>query len=236
MQRVFMSGANRGIGLELTRQYLQAGQALVFAGCRQPEHADALKALAQQQPERLQIVQLDVNSADSIDAAVAQVQSAAGALDLLINNAGINPRGSHQSTYLGKLSADDVGEVLITNAVSALIVTQAFRALLHKGAAPRVAMISSGMGSIERASAGSYAYRMSKAAMNMAARLLSQDAGMAGIITVTVNPGWVRTDMGGPSASLSPLESGENLLALFAGLSSADNGKFFQYDGSELPW
>ena len=236
MQRILVTGANRGIGFELTRQYIQAGKALVFAGCRAPDKAGALLALARQNPERLRVLRLDVNDAASIAAAAAQVRSAAGALDLLINNAGINPRGSHQSTRLGELSADDVSEVLTTNAVSALIVTQAFRELLQNGETPRVAMISSGMGSIERASAGSYAYRMSKAAMNMAARLLSQDAGMGDIITVTVNPGWVRTDMGGPEASLAPVESGENLLALFAGLSNTDNGKFFQYDGSELPW
>ncbi len=236
MQRILITGANRGIGFELARQYVTAGDALVFAGCRAPENAEALNSLARQAADRLVIVQLDVNDAQSIAAATEQIAARAGALDILINNAGINPRGSHQSSHLGNLSADDVSEVISTNAVSALIVTQAFCELLHGGENPRAVMISSGMGSMQRASAGAYAYRMSKAAMNMAARVLSQDEGMAGIITVTVNPGWVRTDMGGPDAVLEPVESGSGLRALFTGLSSADNGKFYQYDGSELPW
>ena len=236
MQRILITGANRGIGFELARQYAAAGQSRIYAGCRTPERADALRALARQHPERVHITRLDVNDAESINAAAAQVEASAGALDMLINNAGVNPRGDHQSSQLGALAAGDVSEVITTNAVSALIVTQAFRHLLQRGERPRAVMISSGMGSMTRASAGSYAYRMSKAAMNMAARVLSQDAGMDGIITVTVNPGWVRTDMGGPNASLDPHESGSSLLRLLAGLTAADNGKFFQYDGSELPW
>ncbi|MCY4466025.1 MAG: SDR family oxidoreductase [Chloroflexi bacterium] len=236
MQRVLITGANRGIGFELAKQYVAAGDALVFAGCRKPAGAAALNDLVQHAADRLVIVQLDVNDAQSIAAATEQIAARAGALDILINNAGINPRGDHQSSHLGSLSADDVSEVITTNAVGSLIVTQACRTLLAAGDNPRVVMISSGMGSMQRTRGDSYAYRMSKAAMNMAARVLAFDAAMAGITTITANPGWVRTDMGGASAVLEPEESGAGLRDLIGGLTNEDKGKFYQYDGSELPW
>ncbi len=236
MQNILITGANRGIGFELARQYVAAGDALVFAGCRRPSAAAALQDLAGQAADRLVIVQLDVNDAQSIAAATERIAARAGALDILVNNAGINPRGAHQSSHMGSLSSNDVSEIITTNAVAALIVTQACRALLGAGDNPRVVMISSGMGSMQRTRGDSYAYRMSKAAMNMAARVLAFDAAMAGITTVTVNPGWVKTDMGGAGAVLEPEESGSGLRALIGGLTEADKGKFYQYDGSELPW
>ena len=236
MQRILITGANRGIGFELARQYAVAGDALVFAGCRTPQRAETLHALSSQHSDQVVVSQLDVDDAASIAAAVAAVGERAGGLDLLVNNAGISPHGEHQSRQLGSLSAADVSEVITTNAVGALIVTQAFRELLQAGDNPRVAMISSGLGSLERSRGSGYAYRMSKAAMNMAARCLAFDAAMDGVITVTVAPGWVRTDMGGESAPLSPEESASGLRTLFAGLSNGDNGKFFHYDGSTVPW
>ena len=127
-------------------------------------------------------------------------------------------------------------EVITTNAVGSLIVTQAFRQLLASGANPRAVMISSGLGSVTNATGGSYAYRMSKAAMNMAARALSRDDAMRGIITITTHPGWVQTDMGGPEAAITPAQSAAGLRSLIARLTDADNGKFFLYDGTELPW
>jgi len=233
MQNILITGANRGIGFELTRQLLK-DDSRIFATCRAPERADALQELAKEQPDRLTVLQLDIDDESSIDNAAQAVAAKVDALDLLINNAGIG--GDEAARILGKLTASEVGRVIATNAVSPLIVTQAFRALLKRGANPRVVMISSGLGSLQRTAGVSYAYRMSKAAMNMAARVLAFDGEMAGITTVTVNPGWVRTDMGGPKAALKPEESGAALRALINGLTTADNGKFFQYDGSELPW
>ncbi len=234
MQIILITGANRGVGLALTTQFLEQGDVHVFATCRAPGKADALNALARQHAERISVIPLDIDDAASVDAAVGRVKAAAGKLDVLINNAGIS--GDERGRVLGQLSASEVGRVIGTNAVSPLIVTQAFRELLRAGDNPRVVMISSGLGSMQRSAGTSYAYRMSKAAMNMAARVLSQDAAMAGITTVTVNPGWVKTDMGGPEAALEPEESGEALRALINRLTPADGGKFFQYDGSELPW
>ena len=233
MQNILITGANRGIGFELTRQFLK-DDSQIFATCRAPARAGVLNDLAREQPDRVTALQLDVNDKASIEGALAAVAGKIDALDLLINNAGIG--GDEGGRIMGKLTATEVSHVMATNAVAPLIVTQAFRDLLKKSDNPRVVMISSGMGSLQRAGGSSYAYRMSKAAMNMAARVLAFDSAMAGITTITVNPGWVQTDMGGPSASLKPETSRSALRALINRLTPADNGMFFQYDGSELPW
>lgn len=233
MQTILITGANRGIGLALTRQLLQ-DDARIFASCRAPDRADALNELSQRHPNRVTVLQLDINDEASIDAALQALAGKTDALDLLINNAGIG--GDDQARILGQLISAEVSRVIRTNAVSPLMLTQACRNLLKSGDNPRVVMVSSGLGSLQRTSGSSYAYRMSKAAMNMAARVLAFDSAMDGITTITVNPGWVQTDMGGPQAALKPRESGGALRALINRLTPADNGKFFQYDGSELPW
>ena len=237
MQNILITGANRGIGFELTRQYAAHDDVHIFAACRTPARANDLSALAARYPSTVTVLPLDINDEASIDAAASLVKAKAGALDALINNAGINPKNAiHQSRDLGQLAAADVAEVVTTNAVSPLIVTQAFVDLLRMGSNPRVVMISSGMGSLQRAGGDAYAYRISKAAMNMGARVLALDSAMAGITTITVNPGWVKTDMGGPHAALMPEQSASGLRGLINSLTSDDNGKFYQYDGSELPW
>ena len=236
MQTILITGANRGLGLELTRQYLQDGDAHVFATCRNPDRADHLNDLAGKHPSQVTVLQLDITDESSIAAVVNAIETAIGALDLLINNAGIFPTGEHQSRDLGNLSAPALSEVITTNAVAPLIVTQACRQLLQAGENPRVVMISSGLGSVTNAVGGSYGYRMSKAAMNMAARALSHDGAPTGIITITTHPGWVQTDMGGPSATVTPAQSAAGLRTLISGLKASDNGKFYLYDGSELPW
>ena len=233
MQTILITGANRGIGLELTRQFLQ-DDARIFATCRNPEQADSLNTLARKRGDRVIVLQMDVNDETSINAALEAVAAKTGALDLLINNAGIG--GDDRGRIMGQLTAAEVNHVITTNAVAPLIITQAFRALLKQSDNPRVVMISSGLGSLQRKGGTSYAYRMSKAAMNMAARVLAFDSAMTGVTTVSMNPGWVQTDMGGPNAALTPKESGTALRALINRLTPADKGKFFQYDGSELPW
>ncbi len=225
MQRILITGANRGIGFELTRQFLQQGDAHIFAACRSPEKATQLNDLVQKHSENLTVLQMEVTDEESIENAVEVVSVEAGALDVLVNNAGIAPRGDHPSQNLGQLSASAVGDVIQTNAVAPVIVSQAFRRLLKDGANPRVVMISSGMGLLRRVGGSSYAYRMSKAAMNMAARVLAFDEAMSGITTVTVNPGWVRTNMGGPAADLTPEQSASGIHALILRVDASDNGK-----------
>ena len=234
MQNVLITGANRGIGLALTKKYLAKGNSRVFASCRNPAGAAELNALAETNFERLRVLQMDVTDEASINRAADALRAGTDALDVLINNAGIS--GDDHARIMGKLTSSEVSHVISTNAVSSLIVTQACRELLKKGDNPRVVMISSGLGSLARADGSAYAYRMSKAAMNMAARVLAFDEAMAGITTVTMAPGWVRTDMGGSAASLSPEESASALLTVIDGLGASDNGNFYRYDGTELGW
>ena len=236
MQSLLITGANRGIGFELTRQFAGQGNCHVFATCRAPERADALQGLSRRHPAQVTIVQMDVNEEASINAAVAAVERQCDGLEILINNAGIASQGDEASRTLGQLTAAAVSAVLNTNAVAPVMVTQALRQLLKNGNNPRVVMISSGLGLLRRAGGSSYAYRMSKAALNMAACALAQDSAMIGITTVSVNPGWVQTDMGGPDAALTPEESASGMRALIEGLAPSDSGKLFQYDGTALPW
>ncbi len=234
MQNILITGANRGIGLALTKEYLSHGDCRVFASCRNPAGAAELNQLAESHVDRLLVLQLDVNDETSIKRAVDAVSAEADSLDVLINNAGIS--GGDDTRSMGRLTSVAVASVITTNAVAPLIVTQACRDMLKKADNPRVVMISSGLGSLARTGSNAYAYRMSKAAMNMAARALAFDGAMAGITTVTVAPGWVKTDMGGPNAELQSEESASGVLTLVAGLSSGDNGNFFRYDGTHLPW
>ena len=236
MQRILITGANRGIGLELTRQALEGPGARVFAACRSPQRASQLQNLAARHRDSLRLLQLDINDESAINSAAASVRESVSGLDLLFNNAGIYPKEPHKSLSLGQLRGADVAEVVTTNSVGPLLVTQAFRHLLRSGDRPRVIMVSSQMGSLRLAAAGSYGYRMSKAAMNMAARLLSLEGEMRGIITIAAHPGWVSSDMGGPGAPISPAESAAALMQLADGLTSADNGRFVLWDGSELDW
>ncbi len=236
MKRILITGSNRGIGLELVRHFLRDDDTRIFATCRNPDRAEQLQKLSKQNAARLRLLQLDINDASSIDAAAKVVAAQIDGLDVLINNAGIYPKGSHQSWSIGKLSAADLGELLLTNSVGPLMVTQAFQGLLLNGENPRVLMISSGMGSISGASVGSYGYRMSKAALNMAARVLAMDGDMRGITTITTHPGWVQTDMGGPAAQLTPAESAAALKTLIGRITPADSGRFLRWDGIELDW
>ena len=234
MQNILITGANRGIGLALVEQYLAAGNYRIYATCRDPDSAAALNALANANADSLRILQMDVDDETSIKRAVDTVSADSDSLDALINNAGVS--GGDDTRNLGQLDSAAVAAVITTNAVAPLIVTQACRDLLKRSDNPRVVMISSGLGSLARVDGSAYAYRMSKAAMNMAARVLAFDEAMAGITTVTLAPGWVRTDMGGPSANLAPEESASALLALIEKLGATDNGSFYRYDGEELDW
>ena len=234
MQNILITGANRGIGYALVEEYLSQGDTRVCATCRNPEAATALNDLSQANPENLRILQMDVDDEASIKRAAATVGAICDSLDLLINNAGVS--GGDATRNMGELNSAAVAAVITTNAVAPLIVTQACRDLLQRSHNPRVVMISSGLGSLARAEGGAYAYRMSKAAMNMAARVLAFDDAMTGITTVTLAPGWVRTDMGGPSANLAPEESASAMLAVIEKLDASASGRFYRYDGVEMDW
>lgn len=236
MQGLLITGSNRGIGLEMVRQLTERDDVLLFATCRQPENADQLNAIAAQHPTRVKVLPLDVSDASSIRACVERVKQHTGALDVLINNAGIFPNETRSRTF-GQLEADAINHILSVNATAPLIVTQAFTSLLEEGNNPRVVMVSSQMGSLAwTGSGGSYAYRASKAAMNMVARTLSHDLKPMGISVITLHPGWVQTDMGGRNAAITPQESAAGILRLVDDITLADSGGFFRWTGDVHPW
>jgi NAD(P)-dependent dehydrogenase (short-subunit alcohol dehydrogenase family) len=238
MQRVLITGAGRGIGLELARQYAARGDR-VLAGCRAIEQAPGLRALVDQRRKAVSVVPLEVTDAGSLGEAVRQVHELVEGLDILINNAAVNPG---DATVAGPdeqrlLDEGRTLEVFNTNAVAPVRVAQAMTALLARGTAPRIVNISSGAGSLTRATKpDDYSYGASKAALNMLSRKLAWNLRERGITVVMITPGWVKTDMGGPDADLEPEESARGLLRVIDGLTAADTGRFLRYDGTEVPW
>jgi NAD(P)-dependent dehydrogenase (short-subunit alcohol dehydrogenase family) len=233
MQKILITGSNRGVGLALVKAYLSRGDVQIFASCRNPDHADELQQLAENNP--VVVFPLEINDEDSIAASVDIVKQHTDSLDLLINNAGINPPNEDVRNF-GVFKMASIENIITTNSVSPVIVTQAYAPLLEKGNQPCVVMISSQMGSITRAGSSAIAYRMSKASMNMAAKILSQLLQGDGITVITTHPGWVQTDMGGVTAPVTPPESAQGLVNVIENLNSSDTGKFFNYTGEEIPW
>jgi NAD(P)-dependent dehydrogenase (short-subunit alcohol dehydrogenase family) len=238
MQGILITGANRGLGLEFTRQFLERG-ARVFAGCRRPAAAQQLQTLREAHPQRLSVVGLDVADPNSIQAAHATVRSQVDGLDVLINSAGIySSRGSREpSERLGKLTFEEALTVLQVNAVAPLMVAQQFLNLLRAGHDAKIVSISSGYGSVSANTGGfPYYYSASKAALNMFMRSLAADARRWGITTVLLDPGWVSTDMGGPNAPLTAQQSVRGMIRVIDSLRPRHNGRFLTWQGGEQVW
>jgi NAD(P)-dependent dehydrogenase (short-subunit alcohol dehydrogenase family) len=231
MPSVLITGANRGLGFEFARQYLADGWN-VYAACRDPDSASKLRQLADASGHRLQLMALDVTELASIKAAAAELDGKA--IDLLLNNAGVGgPRGQ----TIGNIDYETWARVLDVNTLGPIRVAEAFVDNVAQSERKLIVTITSGMGSItDNASGGALAYRSSKAAVNMVMRSLAIDLAPRGIACVVVNPGWVRPDMGGANATLSPAESVSLLRRLIETLGPAQSGKFFNYNGREYAW
>jgi len=231
MPAVLITSANRGIGLEFAAQYLSADWQ-VYAACRQPRSADRLQQLLRAAPERMRILAMDVTDPASVAAAAASLRDRA--IDLLINSAGIIGAPGQRTGHIDYTSWMQVLEV---NTLGPMRVTEAFIEQLARSERKLLITITSGMGSIaDNTSGGQIAYRSSKAAVNMAMRSAAIDLRPRAISCVVVNPGWVRTDMGGQNATLSVQASVSAMRRLFDELGLEQSGKFFNYDGREYPW
>jgi NAD(P)-dependent dehydrogenase (short-subunit alcohol dehydrogenase family) len=232
MRRVIVTGAGRGLGLEFTRQLLARGDR-VIAGCRDPQRADALHALASAHPDRLQVRTLDVAAPASITTFAEDAMRVFDAIDLLINNAGKLVPGER----FGTVTADALASSLQTNTVGPFLLTQVLAPLLAKGDCAIVANISSQLGSIARTdSFYTPSYAISKAALNMATVLLAHGLSNSGVRVIAFHPGWVKTDMGGMKAPIEPTASVTGMLNVLSGLKMEDSGTFVDYLGHPLPW
>jgi NAD(P)-dependent dehydrogenase (short-subunit alcohol dehydrogenase family) len=240
MRRVVVTGANRGLGLEFTRQLLAAGDEIV-AAAREPKLAHELNKLAATSGGRCTVVRLDVGDPASVDAAALQIGERFDAVDLLINNAGIwtAPGQPDRASAgpLAELRPEPVFEVLRVNAVAPILLTQALAPRLAAAGTATVVNLSSGLGSIEATGArGNMAYAMSKAALNMFTRQLAAELAGQRTVVISVSPGWVATDMGGAAAPLEPAESVHGLLNVIDALTPAQSGTFLDHTGATLPW
>ncbi|XP_067390525.1 C-signal-like [Emydura macquarii macquarii] len=250
---VLVTGANRGIGLELVKQFLEKSNPpkWVFATCRDPEgvRAQELRNLASRHPN-LEIVALEATDPASIKAAAGRVEYLKGSgLNLLINNAGIV-----RVTTLESETPEDMSLVYATNVIGPMLVSQAFLPLLKKAvqqstqtglscSKAAIVNISSDGGSITNVFAWHLghvvSYRCSKAALNMLTKCQSLGYASDGILSIAVHPGWVQTDMGNASSLQAPLTvdaSVRGILNVLTSLSEKDNGTFVDWEGKVLPW
>lgn len=231
--RILITGANRGLGLELVRQLAERGEAQIIATCRTPGAATALQALADAH-DSVTVLPLDVADPASRAALVAGLDEHCDGLDWLINNAAVNTTGGS----LEQLEEAALAEMFLVNTIAPLMFSIELLPFLQAGEAPRVVNISSGAGSLEGAarSRSNLGYSATKAAMNMYTRKQGIAWQDEGIIVYALAPGWVRTDMGGPDADIGVVESIEGCLRVIDALTMADSGGFGNYTGETLPW
>ena len=237
MPTALITGTNRGLGLEFTRQYLEDGWN-VIAACRNPGRAEALGKLADAH-SRLQTVTIDVADRESVDRAAQAIGDQS--IDVLINNAGVfGPKVSAENDWrqsFGHIDYDVWNSVLAINTMGPVKMVEAFIGNVASGVQKKIVTISSGLGSIgDVGSEGLFAYRTSKAAVNMAMVALAHQLSSQGIIVAVLCPGWCRTDMGGDDARNDPVDSVSNMRALIEQFTLEDTGTFTHHSGKRLPW
>jgi NAD(P)-dependent dehydrogenase (short-subunit alcohol dehydrogenase family) len=230
---VVVTGANRGIGLAMTAELIQRGDA-VWAACRDPGAAEELAGLGP-----AGIVALDLADPASVEAAAAELAAATGSIDVLINNAGMKSQGAGMDrSETSVLNAPTAGvlEMIRVNALAPVELTRALLPRLEAGGGGWVVNITSQLGSmVVGAGFDELPYAASKAVLNIATVQLAAKLRDRRVGVVCFHPGWVRTDMGGPRAQIAPEESATGILDTVAGLSLDDSGRFLRWDGSEHP-
>lgn len=224
-----VTGASRGIGLEMVKQLLSTGRHVIGA-CRNPDGARDLWEIQADYKTRFRPLQIDVSDPASIDGAS---RSLAGAkIDVIVNNAGIL-LGAGQG--FSELKFDEVLKSFQINSMGPMRVTHAFLRNLQLSKSPKVINITSRMGSIDdNKSGGYYAYRMSKTALNMFNTSFARE--FKNITSIVMHPGWVKTDMGGPGATTETYDSVKAMLAVIDALKLSDSGRFFDFKGQGINW
>ena len=232
MASVLITGSNRGLGLEWARHYAEKGWC-VYATCRHPAEAHDLKQLAAAHTH-VSVHRLDVTRPDEINAVVVELQKKP--IDVLLSNAGVYLE-KNKRIELQRLDYQDWEYTFRVNTLGPVRLAEAFKEHLVRGSRPLLAVVSTHMASIaDITDPGDYYYRSTKAALNAVMEGIAQELRAHGIGLLLLHPGWVRTRMGGEGADLLPPESVGGMCALIERFSLAQTGKFFRYDGTEVPW
>ncbi|CAH0525469.1 SDR family oxidoreductase [Vibrio hippocampi] len=228
MTTVFITGANRGIGLALTRQYLDHDFD-VYASYRDINTSQDLIAM-QQQYTNLTLIQFDVTDYASWQTALGDLPN----LDIFINNAGYyGPKGYG----FGHTDIEEWRKVFEINTIAPLKLVEFLYPKLLANTTRKIACLSSKVGSMtENTSGGGYIYRSSKAALNSVVKSLSNDLRQDNFTVLALHPGWVQTEMGGPNALITTETSVNGLYDVIANSHVNQSGKFINYDGQSLPW
>jgi NAD(P)-dependent dehydrogenase (short-subunit alcohol dehydrogenase family) len=227
---ILITGANRGIGLELTEQFAEDGWQ-VLACCRNPADAGLLQILAERDLA-IEIHALDVTNYEQMATLADQLGNRP--IDILLSNAGIY--GS-KGVGFGEVHAEEWRQVLEVNTIAPLMLVQTFVEQVAASQQKLVAVISSKVGSIaDNSSGGSYIYRSSKTAVNQVVKSLSIDLAGRDITVISLHPGWVKTDMGGPNAEISTDESVSGLKSILQSAKFAQSGQFIEFNGNSIPW
>ena len=227
---ILITGTNRGIGLEFVKHYIKNNEK-VIATCRNRNSAKDLLEL-ENTTNNLSLVELDVSNPNSINNFTSKI--AGLPIDTFISNAGVS---GPKNIEFGNFDAKEWLDVFNVNTIAPLLITQKILKNLRLGKDKKLAFISSKVGSIEdNTSGGMYIYRTSKTALNQVIKSLSIDFKEDNFIVVALHPGWVQTDMGGPNALIDTKTSVRGMTEAIDNLTSKNSGKFYNYDGSPIPW
>ena len=230
MTNVFITGANRGLGLGFVKSFL-AKNANVICTTRNISGSQELLECKKKYPNNIEVLELDLlkeNSENTLSDLLSDKP-----IDILINNAGVG----NSNQQFGSVSSKPWLEVLKVNLIAPLMITQSIIENVKKGSGKKIYFLSSQLGSIgDNTSGGMYIYRSSKTGLNQIVKSLSVDLKAHGITVISLHPGWVKTDMGGPNAPVSIEESIEGMMKVIKATDIRDTGRFLNYDGRELPW